>query len=676
MHTPTSTTLRGTTTPGPNVTKDAKQGAKADARADGAPRDASATMRRFLGPLASLRLTVVLFAFGLVLVLLGTVVQVEKGIWDVMDSVFRTWIARIELSPFFPDSMVAGTFLEYGWFPFPGGWLIGSLLLANLVAAHAVRFKLVATGGNLMHGVLGTALGLFVIVFAVLTSVYEIWPLSTTLGFWPALMVAVAGLLILTPPSFWLYGKRTGIVLLHAGIILLLFNELVTGLGAVEGQAHILQGDNTNFLVDIESAELVIVHKNYPGGEKVVSIPEAVLHKGGKIEYDGLPFGVEVLRWYPNTALVSLFASDEIAGVARQVLQPLIDQRISAARKAADAGEYGKAVAIYDHVLETMTPRERKLIDVLLAARQRYAVQAIAMDQDPRAAEMPAFDDLLSLEDIIIARKLASGLQEPLTDEDIAELARFFDTFDADREGGDWLNRGRDWQRYHARGGDAGRLWVRELTQTEPDLAAEGEKAGQAENALSGDDAADQQKADLHHYWRIRHIAPGAGVSGGQADMPGAYVRITGAGDSSGVYLVHSNLPEPNHKYVSDGGRLFHTSLRFKRMYKPYTIHLLKFRHDKYTGTSKAKNFSSEILLIDEDHPDGLHHTIRMNDPLRYKGETFFQASFKPDDSGTVLQVVRNPGYLLPYIACIVVTMGLGIHFGQTLRRFLRKATP
>jgi len=41
-----------------------------------------------------------------------------------------------------------------------------------------------------------------------------------------------------------------------------------------------------------------------------------------------------------------------------------------------------------------------------------------------------------------------------------------------------------------------------------------------------------------------------------------------------------------------------------------------------------------------------------------------------------VLQVVRNPGYLLPYIACIVVSLGLCLHFGQTLRRFIRRSTP
>lgn len=613
----------------------------------------SQSVKRLLTPVSSLKLTVVLFVFGLVLVFLGTVVQVEKGIWDVMGSVFRTWIARIELSPFFPDSIVAGTFLETGWFPFPGGWTIGTLMLINLVAAHTVRFKLVAEGDKLLHGVVGTALGLLVIVFAVLASVYEVWPLPSTLEFWPALMMATAGLLILLPPSFWLYGKRTGIVLLHAGIILLLVNELITGLGAVEGQAHILQKQSTNYLVDIENTELVIVHKNNPGGEMVVSIPEDILRQEGKVEHDGLPFGVEVLKWYPNTSLVPLFASEEISQLAQQILRPMIDKRVEAARQAASEGDFTKAVAIYDDIFIKLAPADKRQRELLLQSRTEAAMRAQAAGQDFNAAEPPAFDDGLSEQDITFARKLAA--REMLTDEDIDTLAAFFDEFEADRDSEEWRTHGKAWRRYHARGGDAGKLWIENLQRVEPNLA-DGE-------------------GGYHEFWRIRHIREGVGVDSKEADMPAAYVRISDAGENSGVYLFHANLNEPQHKFTNDNGKELHTSLRFQRMYKPYTIHLIEFRHDRYTGTNKAKNFSSEILLIDKDHPNGLRHIIRMNDPLRYKGETFFQASFKPGDAGTVLQVVRNPGYLLPYIACIVVSLGLCIHFGQTLRRFIRRSS-
>jgi hypothetical protein len=65
-----------------------------------------------------------------------------------------------------------------------------------------------------------------------------------------------------------------------------------------------------------------------------------------------------------------------------------------------------------------------------------------------------------------------------------------------------------------------------------------------------------------------------------------------------------------------------------------------------------------------------------MNEPLRYRGDTYFQADFDKDSPVaryTVLQVVRNPGWLMPYISCAVVALGLVIHFGLHLFEFLRR---
>jgi len=62
-----------------------------------------------------------------------------------------------------------------------------------------------------------------------------------------------------------------------------------------------------------------------------------------------------------------------------------------------------------------------------------------------------------------------------------------------------------------------------------------------------------------------------------------------------------------------------------------------------------------------------------MNNPLRHAGETFYQASFSPDERGTVLQVVRNPGWLLPYISCTMVTIGMLVHFGVRFAGSVRR---
>ena len=61
-----------------------------------------------------------------------------------------------------------------------------------------------------------------------------------------------------------------------------------------------------------------------------------------------------------------------------------------------------------------------------------------------------------------------------------------------------------------------------------------------------------------------------------------------------------------------------------------------------------------------------------MNHPLSYNGETFYQQAFLPLDWGTRLQVVRNPGWIMPYLSCAMVSFGMLIHFGLHLSKFLR----
>jgi hypothetical protein len=62
-----------------------------------------------------------------------------------------------------------------------------------------------------------------------------------------------------------------------------------------------------------------------------------------------------------------------------------------------------------------------------------------------------------------------------------------------------------------------------------------------------------------------------------------------------------------------------------------------------------------------------------MNNPLRYRGETFYQSGFEPDENLTILQVVRNDGWMLPYLSCMIVGVGMSVHMGSNLTGFLKK---
>ena len=61
---------------------------------------------RFLKPLASLRLTVILFAMAMFLILAGTLAQVHEGVWTVVDRYFRSLFVRIEFQLFVPREVL------------------------------------------------------------------------------------------------------------------------------------------------------------------------------------------------------------------------------------------------------------------------------------------------------------------------------------------------------------------------------------------------------------------------------------------------------------------------------------------------------------------------------------------------------------------------------------------
>ena len=120
--------------------------------------------------------------------------------------------------------------------------------------------------------------------------------------------------------------------------------------------------------------------------------------------------------------------------------------------------------------------------------------------------------------------------------------------------------------------------------------------------------------------------------------------------------------------------RQFQLWLRPVRYYKSFSVTLKEFSHDKYMGTEKAKNFSSKVQLNNEQTGEQREVLIKMNSPLRYQGETYFQSGFE-GDAVTILQVVRNPSWLVPYVSCVLVGVGLMTQFLIHLFGFIRKRT-
>ncbi len=200
---------------------------------------------------------------------------------------------------------------------------------------------------------------------------------------------------------------------------------------------------------------------------------------------------------------------------------------------------------------------------------------------------------------------------------------------------------------------------------------------------------------------RAAEVREVSGVGDQTVNYPTAIITLLDkpAGESQGTFMVSPHLfsgqvflllqrqPELAHRFtaglshdnqvdivpqeVECGGSTYAIYLRFRRHYKPYTVQLLDFKHDLYTGTTTPRNFSSEIRLTDEARREDRNVLVYMNHPLRYEGETFFQSGWLGANIGTVLQLVRNPGWQIPYIACVAGALGMLIHFGILLFRFI-----
>src|SRR6185436_6053391 len=131
---------------------------------------------------------------------------------------------------------------------FPGGYTIGGLLLANLIAAHVYRFTL-----------------------------------------------------------NW---RKLGIVLTHFGLIVLLVGELLTGLWQEDFHMRLDQGETKNYAESFHANELAVIDTTDAKFDDVVAIPEELLARKMPLQHPKLPFRIATKTYYPNSTLHTRGATD------------------------------------------------------------------------------------------------------------------------------------------------------------------------------------------------------------------------------------------------------------------------------------------------------------------------------------------------------------------------------
>lgn len=181
---------------------------------------------------------------------------------------------------------------------------------------------------------------------------------------------------------------------------------------------------------------------------------------------------------------------------------------------------------------------------------------------------------------------------------------------------------------------------------------------------------------------------PKNGGTDGEVNVPSAYVTLLdkASGEPLGRYLVSQwnsdrvALVPSQTKDLFDtvdvDGKNYSLGLRFHREVKPYWVQLNDVQRINYSGTNTPRDYSSHVRIIDSETGADRKERIWMNNPMRYRGETFYQASYNTLPGGkewTSLQVVRNSGWLIPYVACSITALGMFAHFLGTLGRFVNR---
>lgn len=247
--------------------------------------------------LTSLRLTVWLLAVSVVLVFLGSIAQAPEGLWNAQVRWFKSLIVVRQ----------AG---DDWWVPpiFPGGHLLGGLLLLNLLAAHFKRFK-------------------------------------------------------------WDF-QKFGIQLTHLGIIVLLIGQFITDKSGVESMMQFEEGETRNYTESHRDAELVFLREKDAGNDEVISFPQNLALKPGELRHEKLPFTAIVRQAGINGEILSLDTLPEAAANVKRAIGAL-EGKFSTPDALAAVAEADSAnperVSVWRKALKSAGENER---DIVAAAKK------------------------------------------------------------------------------------------------------------------------------------------------------------------------------------------------------------------------------------------------------------------------------------------------------------------
>ena len=535
--------------------------------------------------IASLKLTITMFLMGMVVVFVGSLAQARRDVWLVVDQYFRTYLAWIDVADLFPPAMFPklipidwdATLGSLRYIPFPGGWTIGWILLANLIAAHYLRFKIRASGGKLLAGTSIMAIG-GLMTWAVVytgnqqTGVESGDTLLSPIQIW-YLMLGVLGISAVVPIA----------TAFMSSSLTKYERTLMTTTGCILGSVLLY------FVIGGEDAQLNLSSMRILWQLLKGTACAMVILVGSNLLF-AQRGGIVVLH----------------IGVALLMFSEL------------QVGFYAKE--------NLLTMAEGEKTTFMRDVRSRELAIMTRVDGKDKVVAVP--------QDILEAAASQTNAADRIVDYDGLPFKLRVDQFLRNST-------------------------LRARLPDDEKLATQG--LGTFATPVERDPV---NGMDSTH------------------DMSAVQITLIDkeSGDEIQTLLCAQEVSEMKAKPIAEVAVIkdtdFQFYLRFKRSYKNYEVELLDTDRTNYIGTSTPKDYRSRIKIRDAGSDESEEFTVWMNNPLRYKGETFYQSGHNelPDGTGiTTLSVVQNTGWMLPYISCMILAVGMFAQFGKTLSRYLAR---
>ena len=541
-----------------------------------------------LDALGSLKLTCILLLLGMFIVFVGSLAQARKDVWLVVGEYFRTYVAYIDVADLFPPSMFPG-WVDFNWdslgafrrIPFPGGWTIGWIMLANLTTAHLLRFTVRVRGGRMFAGIGIIAVGAVLTAAVVMTGNGQTGVESGNSVLAPMqiwyLMLGVLGVASVVPlgVAFTKSGTSRPERILLGSVGITLAAVLVYFL--VGGEAARLNLSSMRILWQLlkgGACALVMLIGCNLLFEKRGGI--VLLHTGVAL----LMFSELQVGFYAKENMLAL-----VEGQKSSFLRDMRERELAIVHRQDDDSE--KVVAV----------PEATLIAAVAAGH--------AGDSEDQIVDTPSLPFVLRVD------------------------------------------------RFH--------------------------RNSRLRSVLPGEDTSGT--SGLGTFATSVEVDPVTGMDDSH-DMSSLQVTLLDrdSGKELETLLLAQDVSEmrtvPLAEQATVNGSDYQFYLRFQRNYRDYEVELLDVSRTNYVGSATPRDYRSEIVIRDRETGASEEFTLWMNNPLRYRGETFYQSGYNETPDGTemtTLSVVRNTGWMLPYIACMIVAVGMFAKFGQTLGRYLSR---